>query len=74
MSRGPMSQVADLLLEYEAAMQVMVDALSLTEAYLIKRLDPAGNSTGATRVLPALRKAIEGSPVKPTPSSWGELV
>ena len=73
MSRGPMSEVADLLLEYEAAMQVMADALAMTEAYLLKRIDANGNSTGATKVLPALRKAIEGSPVKPTPSSWGAL-
>lgn len=74
MSRGPMSEVADLLLEYEAKMQVMVDALAMTEAYLMKRIDPCGSSTGATKVLPALRKAIEGSPVKPAPTSWGDIL
>jgi len=41
---------------------------------LLKRIDANGNSTGATKVLPALRKAIESSPVKPTPTSWGDLV
>lgn len=68
-----MSQIADLILEYEARMQAMVNTLAMTEAYLMERIDPTGQSTGATKVLPALRKAIEGSPVKPTPSSWGDL-
>ena len=69
-----MSEVADLLLEYEAKMQAMVNTLAMAEAYLMERIDPAGQSTGATKVLPALRKAISESPVKPTPTSWGNLL
>lgn len=53
--------------------QVLVDALAKTETYLLERLASNPGSTGATVILPMIRAAIEGSDVKPTPSSWGDV-
>lgn len=61
-------QIAD-----DKRMQTLVDALAKAEAYLIERLASNPGSTGATVILPMIRKALEGAGVTPTPTSWGDF-
>jgi hypothetical protein len=53
--------------------QDLVDALAKTETYLLERLSSNPGSTGATVILPLIRRAIEGAGVAPTPSGWSDF-
>ncbi len=57
----------------EQRMQALVDALAKTETYLLERLASNPGSTGATVILPMIRRAIEGAGVAPTQSGWGDV-
>lgn len=57
---------------FEARLQAAVDTLAQVEQYLMERVSGKPASTGATKILPMIRKAIEGAGVAPTQTSWGD--
>lgn len=63
---------ADSVTAWRQRAQQAVDALAQVETYLQARVDPNGPSTAATKILPMIRKAIEGAGVAPTQTSWGD--
>ena len=63
----------DEKVQTDRRMQAMVDALSATETYIAERVSSKAGSTGATKILPMIRAAIEGAGVAPTQTSWGDF-
>lgn len=70
---GPIIHIDGGPREPDPRMQSLVDALAKTETYLLERVSSKAGSTGATVILPMIRRAIEGAGVAPTQTSWGDV-